>query len=378
MSTTLTTVCLMAVAIEIAASKWVVASTTGGARKIRRKVLTEEGIVERFAALLVEIREARKRFGVVEGGRVLVAYEAGQEGFWLVRALRERGIEAEVIDPVSLQVDRRSKRAKTDRLDAEALASALWRYMAGEVKALRMLRVPSEAAEDSREWQRERDRLMSERRACSDRIVKKLRTQGIWALPRTWRSDLHEGRLVTFAGQPLGGQLRAALVIELERLELVEGKLKALAAQARELDPATVERIDRLASLRGIGMVGSRALSMRLFWRTFNNRREVGACVGLVGTPYDSGTMRQDQGISKAGDPKLRALLVELSWLWLRLQPDSAITRWFRERTQGAGARGRRIMIVAVARKLAIALWRFVAFGELPEGAVLKPALAAV
>jgi transposase len=373
MPTTLTTVCLMVVAIEIASAKWVVASTAGGDRKIRRKVLSQEQVEERFAALLAEIAEARRKRGLADDARVVVGYEAGHEGFWLVRALRERGVEAEVIDPVSLQVDRRSKRAKTDRLDAEALTMALWRYVSGDLRALRMLRVPSEEAEDAREWQRERDRLMGERRACSDRIIKKLRTQGIWDLPKLWQSDLRDGRLRTFAGKPLGGSLQHAMTVELTRLELVESKLKELESKARELDPASAARIDRLQSLRGIGSAGARGLSLLLFWRHFNNRREVGACVGMVGTPYDSGTMRQDQGISKAGDPRLRALLVELSWLWLRLQPGSAITRWFHERTQGAGKRGRRIMIVAVARKLAIALWRYVEHGELPKGATMKP-----
>lgn len=373
MSTTLTTVCLMVMAIEIASAKWVVASTAGGDRKIRRKVLSQARIEDRFAALLVEIGEARSKLGVVApDARVVVGYEAGHEGFWLFRALRERGVETEVIDPVSLQVDRRSKRAKTDRLDAEALTMALWRYVNGDKRALRMLRVPSEEAEDAREWQRERDRLMRERRACTDRIIKKLRTHGIWDLPPKWRTDLREGHLRTFAGKPLGASLHHAMTVELTRLELAESKLKELTAKLRELDPVSADRIDRLQGLRGIGPTSARGLSLSLFWRQFNNRREVGACVGMVGTPYDSGTMRQDQGISKAGDPRLRAMLVELSWLWLRLQPDSAITRWFHERTQGAGKRGRRIMIVAVARRLAIALWRFVEHGELPQGATMK------
>lgn len=376
MSTTLVTVCLMAVAIEIAASKWVVASTAGG--KLRRVVLSQESPGERLEALLAELIKARQVFKLPAQARAVVAYEAGQEGFWLVRALQARGVEAEVIDPVSLKVDRRAKRAKTDRLDAEALVSALWRFINGDHRELRMVRVPSEAAEDAREWQRERNRLAAEVRSCRDRISKKLRTQGVWVLPKkTWRSDLREGRLQTFAGTPLGPQLQRALTIELDRLELVEARLKALESDTSSLDSETRERIERLAQLRGIGPAGSSALAMSLFWRDFDNRRQVGACVGLTGTPYDSGTTRQDQGISKTGDPRLRALLVELSWLWLRLQPESAITRWFQQRTQGAGKRGRRVMIVAVARKLAIALWRYLKFGQIPEGAQMKPSPAA-
>lgn len=373
MSTTLTNeVCQMAVAIEISSAKWVVASFAG-CGKPRRKPLWAEGPGERLEALVAEIGAARQKLGVAAKARVMVGYEAGQEGFWLLRALLERGVEAVVIDPVSLQVDRRSKRAKTDRLDAEALAVALWRYARSEPGALRVVRVPSVEAEDSREWQRERDRLCKERRGCADRIGKKLRTQGVWRLPEGWRCALREDRLQGFSGQPLGPQLRAALVIELDRLELVEGKLKAMRAQAEQLDVATRARIEQLMRLRGIGPTGARALAMLLFWRVFKNRREVGACIGAVGTPYESGTMHRDQGISKMGDGRLRALFVELSWLWLRLQPDSAITRWFHQRTQGAGARGRRIMIVAVARRLAIALWRYLTHGEVPAGATLKP-----
>lgn len=375
MSTTLVSFCLMAVAIELSAAKWVVASYSGG--RVRRKTLDASAPGERLGALLSEIQEARARLGVAADGRVVVAYEAGQEAFWLVRALRSAGIEAEVIDPVSLKVDRRARRAKTDRLDAEALAKALWRYAAGDRDELRMVRVPSLADEDAREWQRARDRLAAEARGCVDRIRKKLRSHGRWELPATWRAALRAGELRGFGDTPLGPQLQAALVIELDRLELAEAKLRTLDRDLSHVDPAVRERIERLSTMRGIGERSARALAMTLFWRDFDNRRQVGASVGLVGTPYDSGTMRQDQGISKAGPPRLRALLVELSWLWLRLQPNSAISQWFRARTEGAGARGRRVMIVAVARKLAIALWRYLTFGEVPAGARLKPGLAA-
>lgn len=374
MTATLMAVWQLAVAVEIAAAKWVVVSTASGAQKQRRRVLSQETLQERLAALVEEIGVALAKFAAPADARVVVAYEAGQEGFWLVRALRERGLDAQVIDPVSLQVDRRARRAKTDRLDGESLSMALWRWQAGDAQALRMVRVPSVEDEDAREWQRERDRLAQECRSLRERIVKKLRTQGVWSLGKDWRQQLREGRLCTWEGVPLGQVLGAALAAELSRLEQVEAQLKAWEEQLEEVPEPILERIGQLACLRGIGRVGSRALGLGLFWRDFDNRRQVGACVGLVGTPYDSGTMRRDQGISKAGDPRLRALLVEISWLWLRLQPDSAITRWFHERTQGAGKRGRRVMIVAVARKLAVALWRYLKFGEIPAGAVLKAA----
>ena len=174
------------------------------------------------------------------------------------------------------------------------------------------------------------------------------------------------------SGKPLGAMLASMMLLELERLERAETMLKELKEKLQLLDPQAIERIKDLSMLRGIGQTSARALSTLLFWRKFKNRRQVGSSVGLVGTPYDSGTMRQDQGISKSGDPKLRGLLVELSWFWLRLQPNSAISLWFKKRTEGGGKRNKRIMIVAVARRLVIALWRYLEQGVIPEGASLK------
>jgi transposase len=368
MSTTQIQLCLMvAVAVEISGAKWLVGSTAGG--KFRTKALMQKDATERYAALVAEIVEAVKRLGGVEGTRVVVAYEAGHEGFWLVRALRSAGFEAEVIDPASLQVDRRARRAKTDRLDVRALTWSLYRWMRGEEQALRMVQVIGEADEDAREWQRERDRLESARRGGLDRIGKKMRTHGIW----TWqRQALRDGSLRRFDGEPLGPVLQKAMLLELDRVEAIEAALAEL--QKQEVSPEAQEKIDALSKLRGIGPVGATGLALLLYWRDFNNRRQVGSCTGLVNSPYSSGTIHQDQGISKQSDPRLRALLVELSWLWLRYQPDSDIAQWFFNRTQGQGKRHRRIMIVAVARRLAIALWRYLSDGVIPPGAVLSKA----
>jgi len=238
--------------------------------------------------------------------------------------------------------------------------------------------VPSVADEDNREWQRERDRLMGERRACMDRIVKKLRTQGVWnGLDERVRRQLREGTLRRIDGELLAPMLQAALVVELDRVETMQSRLKEWERRQAELTPAAAGRIEQLMQLRGIGVVGARQMTLRLFWRTFDNRRQIGACTGLVGMPYDSGTMRQDQGISKLGDPRLRAVLIELAWMWLRHQPDSAIAQWFAARTQGQGKRGKRIMIVAVARRLVITLWRYLVHGQMPQGGKLKTAAAA-
>lgn len=365
----------MACAIEASSAKWMLASTPDGHR-LRRTSSDQATPESRLRALLDEIEAAKRRFGLPLDAVVGVAYEAGQEGFWLVRALRAHGLQAEVIDPASLPVTRRRRRAKTDRLDAEALVVALWRYWSGDTRALRMVRVPSEAAEDSREWQRERDRLTTEERRCQDRLRKKLHSHGAWCLGKHWRTQLRQGQLRGYAGAPLGPVLQATLVIELERLELVEAKLKALEEHLPRLEGPAQQRIEALMRLRGIGATSARSLALRLFWRQFANRRQVGACVGLVSMPYDSGTHRQDQGISKAGDPRLRALLIELAWLWLRYQPHSALSTWFRQRSQGSGPRSKRTLVVAVARRLAIALWRYLTAGEVPAGARLKPMAA--
>lgn len=359
-------VVLIAVAIEISSAKWLVGSYAG--LKVRLKTLDAKSPATRLETLLSELTTVTEKLGGGREVRLVVAYEAGHEGFWLQRALVSRGLDAQVIDPVSLKVDRRKKRAKTDRLDADALSRSLYSWMQGDEKALRMVRVPSEAAEADREWQRERDRLQQERRAIEDRIGKKLRTQSIWL----WdRKSLRSGALRGVDGKPLGAMLQAMLTIELDRIESLERQLRELESQASTFSAVASERIEQLTCLRGIGEVGARGLALNLYWRDFKNRREVGSCTGLVGTPYDSGCTRQDQGISKQGDPKVRALLVELAWLWLRYQPESAITKWFKSRTEGQNKRHKRIMIVAVARRLAIAWWRYLSEGVVPEGAIV-------
>jgi transposase len=378
MSTTLTQVCpKLVVAVEMSSAKWLTASWAGGALKPRRKGLAEETPLTRFEALVAEVGEALRHFGLAPDAPVVVAYEAGQEGFWLVRALRARGIKAEVIHPTSLRVDRRARRAKTDRLDAQALVVSLWQHFHGDPDALRFVHVPSVQAEDEREWQRERDRLEGERRSCRDRITKKLRTQGIWMKGAAWREALRVGTLRTLAGTPLEPMLLGMLQIELARMEAAEQHLRDLEARLAHLAPATRQRIDHLRGMVSVGPITAHRLALQLLWRNFSNRRQVGACMGLVGVPYDSGVTRRDQGISHEGEASLRAGAIELSWLWLRHQPDSEITQWYERRTQGAGARGRKAMIVAVARRLMISLWRYFKFGEVPKGARLRNVCAA-
>lgn len=373
MATTSMQVCMMlAIAVEISGAKWWVGSYSGG-KHVRRKVLDYADMSARLHALLQEVADAIKWAGGDEHTRVVVAYEAGQEGFWLVRALRARGIAAEVIDPASLQRDSRGKHTKTDRVDMDALARAVYRWMSGDSSALRMVRVPSREDEDNRQLHRELQLLKGEYRGIQDRISKKLITQKV----HRWSpAALREGKLIRDDGEPIGPMMQRTLEMELDRQEQIGKMIAELESMTAELSPQVSSRIRGLQMLKGIGK-GAVALALTLYWRDFENRRQVGACTGLVGVPYNSGTMVKDQGISKQGDPRVRALLVELSWFWLRYQPDSAISQWFFRRTQGQGKRHKRVMIVAVARRLAIALWRYLKDGVIPEGAQLKHAAKA-
>jgi transposase len=338
---------------------------------------------EEPSARVAEVAEAvcdvRQRWGLPDSTPVLVGYEAGQEGFWLARVLSELDYEVVVMDPASIPVRRHARQRKTDRLDAIALVRLLRRWLLGEVDAFSRVRVPGREEEDQRSVIRERRQLAKERNQHRDRIRKLLRTQGCWVKPVDARlgRQLMTGQLRTAEGRPLPPALLGRLQREWQRLERVMSQLQELEqalTRAEGLDERVRQQVEALTRLRAVGPWSALPLAAELFWRRFDNRREVGACVGLVGQPYDSGESRQDQGISKRGNRWLRAVLIELSWLWIRYQPDSEISRWFRRRTEGQGKRARRVMIVAVARRLVIALWRYLEHGEIPPGAQLKAA----
>ena len=369
---------VLTVAVELAGASWKVALDDGRRRRARVVRCDGERLAERFEQLLSEIKQARARWELDPAVSVVVGYEAGQDGFWLARALAEAGLGVVVIDPASVPVERHGRRRKTDRLDALKLSVAMRRWLRGEVDAMREVRVPDRALEDERWRVRERQQLQKECRQHRDRIVKLLRTQGCQqAVDADFGRRLESGEIRDWRGAPLGPGLRARLRREWARLEVAAEQLKACEGELRageQIDPSRRARIDQLQALRSIGPVGAQVLVLELYWRSFANRREVGSCAGLVGQPFDSGTSRVDQGISKQGRSAVRALLVELAWLWLRYQPDSELSQWFRQRTSGQGKRVRRIMIVALARKLAIALWRYLETGEVPAGAQLKPA----
>jgi transposase len=325
------------------------------------------------ATLAECLRKAKVRFGLPETAPVHSCYEAGRDGWWLHRWLVEQGIDNIVVDSASIEVNRRARRAKNDRLDGEKLLAMLLRWHAGERRLWSVLRAPTLHAEDARRVERELDRLTHERTAHSNRIgsllvLHNLRPRRIGG--RAWNAwwSAH--------AQDVPAALRAEIERELERLDLVTQQIKRIEARKRrELADNKQQHplVTRLSRLRSIGTRSAWKLDTELFgWRCFHNRRQLAASVGLAPTPYDSGGSQVEQGISKAGNKRVRSLLVELAWSWLRYQPDSEMSRWYQRRFAAAGKRMRRVGIVALARRLVIALWRYLQHGEIPAGARLK------
>jgi transposase len=323
-------------------------------------------------AVLIAIAKAKARCHLAINCPVRSCYEAGRDGFWLHRWLSDQSIVNLVVDPASIEVNRRARRAKTDRLDSDKLLSMLMRYYGGERRVWAIARIPTPEQEDERRVHRELGRLRQERTAHSNRIgsllvLHNLRVERIGG--RTWAQWWAQQ-----AGQLLPG-LRAEIEREFERLSLVARQIRTLEAQQeRQVRSGAQPAIAVLSRLAGIGTGSAWTLVKELFgWRQFHNRREVAGCLGLAPTPYASGTSEVEQGISKAGNKRARWLMVELAWSWLRFQPASQLSQWFNERFAGGGKRVRRIGIVALARRLAIALWRYLEQGELRLKATLTP-----
>lgn len=362
--------------LELSAGSWKVAATHAGRSKPAVHTFKACQARERLGELLGCIEQLKARWQLSAQCRVWVLYEAGQDGFWIARALQARGMRVLVADAASIPVARQARRAKTDRLDALMLLECLQGWLAGQRSGVRIVHLPEESAEAQRHASRERGLLQKEIGQHRDRIRKLLRTVGCWdELQGDLAARLAAGQLRCWDGQALPEPLAKRLQRECERLALVQKQFAALEAQLhRQLPAPQQERIAQLSRLKGVGWVGAMRLVLELYWRDFGNRRQVGSCVGLVAQPYDSGASRIDQGISKQGNRRVRALLIEMAWMWLRYQPQSAIARWFAQRTQaGAGGkRSKRIAIVAVARRLAIGLWRYLHEGVIPEGAQLK------
>lgn len=362
-------------AFELSRANWKLGFSIGlGQRPRVRNV--PAGDEER---LLSEIAAAKRRFGLPAGARVCSCYEAGRDGFWIHRFLQALGIENVVIDAASLEVARRRKRAKTDRIDVAKLLRLLIRYHLGEHKVWSVVRVPSVEAEDHRQLQREIDTLTRERTRHVNRIRGLLMTVGVREIKFNKRFLEQLDGLRLWDGSRLPPALHGRLIREWERIERVDEQRKELRQERKAIlehwQSKEADQIRRLASLRGIGVGSAWLFVMEMFaWRELKNRRQVGALAGLAPTPFASGDLQREQGISKAGNKLVRRRIVELAWCWLHYQPQSTLARWFAQRFANAGRRMRRVGIIALARKLLVALWRYADRGIVPEGAVVVAA----
>jgi len=365
------------VSIELSKKAWLAGIHTPLADKVGLHKLQAGD----SAALLALIRRITKKVERTMSGpvKVLSCYEAGYDGFWLHRVLAEAGTINHVIDPASLQVNRRARRAKTDRIDAMGMLRALMAFHRGEDQVFSTVQVPSIEKEDARRIHRERERLIKERIQHVNRIKGLLATQGIYDYEPLRRHRLERFEaLETVMRVPILHHLRDEVMRHLQRLELVLKMIRAVEAQRDALvaaEPVANEssgKIQQLVRLKAIGPQFATVLMGEVFDKHFANRRQVASYAGLSPSPFNSGAVVREQGISKAGNPRARTTMIEMAWLWLRYQPHSALARWFHERVGTGTGRVRRITIVALARKLLIALWRFLESGLLPEGAELK------
>jgi transposase len=364
------------VAIELSQKSWLVTLHSPDRDRISRHKLDGGD----HAGLLALIDRERDRASRTAGGVPAVAscYEAGYDGFWLHRLLLAAGITNYVFDPSSIAVDQRARRVKTDRIDGERMLRTLMAYLRGEPRVVRIVRVPTPEQEDARRASRERDRLTKEQTAHTTRIKALLRLLGMAVgnpRRRDWLSWLAAQR--DWQGQAVPPRILSEIRHEHARLMLVREQLDALAQTSAQADPAPAavqmrERSELLLRLKCLGPAFATTLTNEVFYKDFRNRREVASYFGLTPSPWQSGGIDRDQGISKAGNPRARCAAIELAWLWLRHQPDSKLTQEYRRRTLDAGKRIKRVAIVALARKLVVALWHYLMTGLVPQGAVLK------
>jgi transposase len=368
------------VSLELSRSTWLVTSLSPGSGERMSKHSVPGGDI---AGLLQRFSQLQDKTERRTGCRVpiIVIQEAGLDGFWIHRRLQSEGIgiESHIVDPASIATSRRRRRAKTDRIDGEALLRALLAYKRGEPRVCAMVQVPTPEEEDRRRISRERKTLIAERIEHVNRIKGLLFSQGVEYEPlhRNRRQRLKE--LQTGDGRPLPEHLTRQISRELDRLELLLEQIKAVEAERDALlaaarDASVPMPVTMLLGLKGIGAEFAMVLWSEGLFRTFGNRRQVAAYAGLAPTPWQSGTVAREQGVGKSGNPRLRSTMLQLAWLWLRHQPESALSRWFYERVNRNGGRLRKTMIVAVARKLLVALWKYVTAGVVIEGATLRTA----
>ena len=359
-------------AFELGNKEWKMGFTVGFGQKPRERTVLAGDLL----GVKREIERAKRRFGLSGEARVLSCYEAGRDGFWLHRYLVHLGVVNLVVDSSSIEVNRRAKRAKTDRMDLGKLLTMLMRYDNGERKVWSVVRVPTVEQEDSRQLHRDLEALRGERTRHINRIKGLLASYGVrMRVDRGFLARLETRRL--WDGRPLPLGLKKRLVREYERLEMVKGQIKQVEVERADLvktsESPEVEMVRQLLCLRGIGINSSWLYVMEFFgWRQFRNRREVGVLAGLTPTPHQSGEEAWERGISKAGNRHIRAIAIQIAWAWLRWQPESKLSRWYQKRFAEGSGRLRRIGIVALARKLLVDLWRFLETGVIPEGAELK------
>jgi transposase len=367
-----TTEAILFVAFELSEKTWKLGFTTGHGQKPRERSMPARD----HERVLNEIAQAKRRLGLPETAPVVSCYEAGREGFWLHRFLLAQGITNHMVDSSSIEVNRRRRRAKSDGLDVRKLLSMLLRYEQGERQVWQGGKGPSVEAEDQRHRHRDVETLKRERASTTTRIKGLLSPQGIQVTTLTKFPEQLEA-LRRWDGSPIPPGLRDRILrvyayhtFLSQQIAEIETECRA---QLQTSSDASLDKIRQLMQLKGIGINGAWLLVMAFFgWRAFKNRREVGGVAGFTPTPYQSGESAREQGITKSGNRHVRWMITELAWSWLRFQPESALSVWFRERFGSSGKRLRRIGIVAVARKLLIALWRFLETGALPEGVVLK------
>jgi transposase len=357
------------VALELGWGEWKLAFTTGVAQKPRLRSIAARDL----HALELEIARAKARFDLPADTPVMSCYEAGRDGFWLHRYLLSKGIQSIIVDAASIEVNRRKRRAKTDRLDAASLDVMLVRWHLGERKLWSIVQVPSPQDEDGRQLHRELITLKNGRTEHINRIKGLLASIGL-AIAVDRRLPERLDGLRQWDEKPLPADLRARILREYDRWFLVDSHIRSLEVEQvrRVRDDATpgVESIRQLFGLKGVGLQGAWLIEREFFgWRSIRNRRQVASLAGLTPTPYGSGQMDREQGISKAGNKRLRWLMVELAWKWRQYQPNSALSVWYQKRFAAGSARMRKVGIVALARKLLVALWKYVTRGEMPEGA---------
>jgi transposase len=371
------------VALELSLSNWLVGVGTPQKWPVRRHQVQGGDLCGLLELLRRISAEEEKRSGLAV--KVHVCFEAGRDGHWLYRALKLAGYDVYEIEPASVAVDRRARRAKSDGVDVDKLVRTLARLLRGELDACRVVEVPSEAEEDAKRPHREYERLVREQTSHSNRVKALLFAQGVRDF-----DPMAVDRLERLAALPILPRLKAELIRECRRLagivddiaeveaamkaEIVPSKKVSRAGATSSTSSHVQAKIVQLFKLKSIGVHFSTVLGGEVYYRTFQNRRGVAQYIGLAPSPFQSGDMARDQGIAKAGNKRARKAMIELSWLWLRHQPDSALSKWFRQRVGDQKGRVRRIAIVAMARKLSVALWRYLETGLIPEGAVLKRA----